>query len=209
MNAAEILTAIQASGASLRVEGGSLVASNASRIAPEIKVAIRTNKLQIITALSEAVCAQCGAGNYEGASVGPADTGCTVEIVELPQALRYRKVFAFLQLQPPALVPVERWQRCVADGSRFLAQWGEPAELLGWSSADLFGLHKPPDNPHPSYSRLSRYDCLGLCWALQGRPVTMLTADSATIKTISGTLNFYRYNRPGFGPLGDSLDDFG
>ena len=51
MNAAEILTAVRASGASLRVEGGSLVASNASRLPPEIKTAIRENKPQIITAL--------------------------------------------------------------------------------------------------------------------------------------------------------------
>ena len=60
MNAAEILTAVRASGASLRVEGGSLVASNASRLPPEIKTAIRENKPQIITALS--VCVQCGSG---------------------------------------------------------------------------------------------------------------------------------------------------
>ena len=60
MNAAEILTAVREAGAALRVEGGSLVASNASRLPPEIKTAIRENKPQIITALS--VCAQCGSG---------------------------------------------------------------------------------------------------------------------------------------------------
>ena len=52
MNAAEILTAVREAGAALRVEGGSLVASNASRLPPEIKTAIRENKPQIITALS-------------------------------------------------------------------------------------------------------------------------------------------------------------
>ena len=41
MNAAEILVAVQEAGATLRVDGDSLVASNASRIAPVLKAAIR------------------------------------------------------------------------------------------------------------------------------------------------------------------------
>lgn len=145
---------------------------------------------------------------YGATSADPSGTGCKVEIVELPQAQRYRKVFAFLQLQPPALVPVERWQRCVEDGSRFLAKWGDQAEALGWSSADLFGLHIPSANPHPSYSRLSRYDETGLCWLLQGRPVVALTADTAAIENKTGNITVYRrHNKPGLGPLGDSLGD--
>ena len=73
---------------------------------------------------------------------------------------------------------------------------------------DLFGLHRPPEQPGPTYDRLARYDHLGLIWAVQGRKVVAITADSATIKTKRGTLNFYRHSRPGLGPLGDSLDDF-
>jgi hypothetical protein len=135
--------------------------------------------------------------------------GCKVEVVELPQAPRYRKAFGFLQLRPPALVPVERWRQCVQDGSRFLAKWGEQAEALGWTAADLFGLHTPPAKPHPTYSRLSRYDCTGLIWLLQGRAVVALTADTATIRNpATGSLTTYRrFNKPALGPLGDSLDD--
>jgi hypothetical protein len=147
---------------------------------------------------------------YRAASVGPDGTGCKVEIVELPAAGRYRKVFAFLQLKPPALVPVERWKQCVKDGSRFLAKWGEQAEALGWTPADLFGLHTPPERPHPSYNRLSRYDCTGLCWLLQGRPIVALTADTAAIENpATGAITTYRrFNKPALGPLGDSVDDF-
>jgi len=47
---------------------------------------------------------------YRATSVGPDGVGCKVEIVELPQAPRYRKAFGVLQLRPPALVPVERWK---------------------------------------------------------------------------------------------------
>jgi hypothetical protein len=146
---------------------------------------------------------------YRAASVGPDGTVCKVTIVELPQAQRYRKTFALLQTKCPALVPPNRWKACVEDGKRFLAKWGEQAEALGWTSADLFGLHSPPDNPHPSYNRLSRYDCTGLCWLLQGRRVTALTEATAAIENPTGAITVYRkHNKPALGPLGDSLDDF-
>jgi hypothetical protein len=145
---------------------------------------------------------------YRAASTGPDGTGCRVEIVELPQAQRYRKTFALLQTRCPSHVPIGRWKQCVEDGKRFLAKWGEQAEALGWTSEDLFGLHTPPADPHPSYSRLSRYDCTGLVWLLQGRPVVALTADTASIRHLTGNVTVYRrFNKPALGPLGDSMDD--
>jgi hypothetical protein len=190
MTAADIISAVRQAGAALRIEGDSLVASNASRLAPDLKAAIRENKPQIITAL-----------------VG---LRCKVTIIEIPATgLRYRRTFGRLQLKPPALVSVERWRQCVQDGSKFLAVWGEQAEAMGWTAKDLFDLHKPPDKPHPNYNRLSRYDCTGLIWLLQGRPVAALTETTASIrnpKTSTITV-FRKNNRPALGPLGDSLDD--
>jgi hypothetical protein len=145
---------------------------------------------------------------YRATSVGPDGVGCKVEIVELPQAGRYRKVFGVLQLKHPALVDVARWRQCVEDGKRFLAMWGEQAEALGWMSADLFGLHTAPERPHPSYRRLSRYDATGLVWLLQRRPVVALTEITAAIENASGNVTVYRkHNKPALGPVGDSLDD--
>jgi hypothetical protein len=146
---------------------------------------------------------------YQATSAEPDGTACKVEIIELPQAGRYRKVFGVLQLRPPAYIPEDRWRRAIADGRAFLQQWGETAQRLGWTSADLFGLHAPPAKPHPSYSRLSRYDCTGLCWLLQGRPVVALTEATAAIENPTGAVTVYRkHNKPALGPLGDSLDDF-
>jgi hypothetical protein len=190
MNAAEILTAVRQVGAALRVEGGSLVASNASRIAPAIKPAIRLQKPELISAL-----------------LAPS---CKVTIVEIPrEAGRYKRTFAHLQLRPPAHIPEDRWQQAVEDGRAFLHQWGEQAERLGWDSRDLFGLHAPPAQPHPSYRRLSRYDQTGLCWLLGGREVLALTEATATIRNSeTGATTTYRcFNKPALGPLGDSLDD--
>ena len=43
-----------------------------------------------------------------------------------------------------------------------LYSWGEKAEVLGWTTADLFGLAPVPQRPTAHYRRLSRYDLTGL-----------------------------------------------
>jgi hypothetical protein len=147
---------------------------------------------------------------YRAASAEPDGTGCKVTIVEIPaKGLRFRLTYAHLQLRSPACVPEDRWRQCIEDGRAFLHQWGESAQRLGWMSADLFGLHQPPERPHPSYRRLSRYDSTGLIWLLQGRPVVALTVDTASIRRPTGSITVFRKNnRPAYGPVGDSLDDF-
>jgi hypothetical protein len=122
---------------------------------------------------------------------------------------RFGRTLSALEARCPDLVPAARWQAAVEDGRRFLARWGEQADALGWTARDLFGLHKPPEKPHPSYSRLSRYDKTGLIWLLQGRPVVALTEASAAIQNPTGAITVYRrHNKPALGPVGDSLDDF-
>jgi hypothetical protein len=122
---------------------------------------------------------------------------------------RYGRVMAVLEACCPELVPVDRWQLAVEDGRRFLARWGEQAEALGWTARDLFGLQQPPEDPHPSYSRLARYDESGLVWLLRGREVIVLTEATAAIQSSTGATTIYRrHNKPALGPLGDSLDDF-
>jgi hypothetical protein len=120
------------------------------------------------------------------------------------------RVLTVLETRCPDHVPIGRWQHAVVDGRAFLARWGEQASELGWSARDLFGLAPVPDGPHPSYRRMSRYDCIGLIWLLEGKEVIALTAESASIRNpITGNITVYRrFNKPAYGPLGDSLDDF-
>jgi len=121
---------------------------------------------------------------------------------------RYSWVVTALEAGCPDLVPVNRWQLAVDDARAFLARWGDQAEALGWEAKHLFGLHKPPAQPHPSYRRLSRYDETGLVWLLQGRKVVALTETTATIQNPAGAITIYRrHYKPAFGPVGDSLDD--
>jgi len=142
------------------------------------------------------------------AAAGPDHTKVT--IVEIPrEAGRFKRTFGHLQLKPPAMVDVDRWRQAVRDAKRFLAKWGDQAQALGWTSADLFGLAPIPDKPHPSFNRLSRYDLTGLVWLLEGRAVVALTEATATVKSKTGNITTYRrFNKPALGPVGDSLEDF-
>jgi hypothetical protein len=145
------------------------------------------------------------------AAVGLDGLGSEIAVAEFSSAgARYREAFAFLPLRSPAHISVERWQQTVEDGRSLVAAWGEQADALGWDSRDLFGLDIPPADPHPSYSRLSRYDNTGLCWLLQGKEVIAMTADTATIRNSrTGAITIYRrFDKPALGPVGDTLDDF-
>ena len=117
--------------------------------------------------------------------------------------------FAVLERRCPDCVDRTPWHQAVDDGRRFLATWGDQAAALGWSGEELFGLHDSPTKPHPSYNRLSRYDCTGLIWLLGGNPVVAMTETTAAVQHESGSITVYRkFNKPALGPLGDSLDDF-
>jgi len=120
---------------------------------------------------------------------------------------RFGRIYSLLEARCPDHVPADRWQQAVENGRAFLATWGEQAQALGWTSADLFGLHTPPERPHPSYRRLSRYDATGLIWLLESRPVVALTDRTAAIENPTGSITVYRkHNKPALGPVGDSLD---
>ena len=106
-------------------------------------------------------------------------------------------------------VPRDRWQQTTEDSEAFVSQWGKQALALEWTPRDLWGLPNSPDNPAPSYSRLSRYDETGLLWLLQGKSVTALSIQTAVIKSATGAITRYRKDsKPALGPLGDSPDGF-
>jgi hypothetical protein len=98
-----------------------------------------------------------------------------------------------LERRRPEYVPVDRWRQCLSDGRRFLAEWASQAEAFGWSAKDIFGLLDVPEDVHPSFSRLSRYDAIGLCWLLDGGKVLAMTEATAWIETRTrARLRFYR-----------------
>lgn len=122
---------------------------------------------------------------------------------------RFGRTFAELEQRCPDYVDPVHWHQAVEDGQQFLAKWGPQAEALGWTPAEVFGLPTPPSNPHPSYDRMARYDDRGLLWLLEGRTIVAMSSSTAAIQHKTGAITSYRkHNKPGLGPLGDSLDDF-
>ena len=87
-----------------------------------------------------------------------------------------------LERRRPDHIEAADWQHAVEDAHRFLIQCGERATALGWVELDVFSLPPVPSNPHPNWQRLARVDQLGLVWLTHGRPVTSITAESATIR---------------------------
>jgi hypothetical protein len=67
------------------------------------------------------------------------------------------------------------------DAVCFLDQWGEQAELLGWTAEHVFGIHPT--------AGINRHDQTGLCWMLKGERVVLLIATEARL---SGGLAYYR-----------------
>ena len=136
-------------------------------------------------------------------------TSASVSESEVRASTSFSHCLAALVERCPDLIHGRRWQQAVEDGRCFLAQWGDQAYALGWSTQDLFGLATLPDGPTPNYRRLSQYDQTGLIWLLEGRPVVAITEGTAAIQNPAGNFAVYRKaNKPAFGPVGDSLDDF-
>jgi hypothetical protein len=106
------------------------------------------------------------------------------------------EAFEAVESRCPDHIEPEDWQQAVEDGRRFLARWGEQAAALGWTARDLFGLHRVPDKPTPTYRRLSRYDATGLIWLLRGRLVVALTTNTAAIENPTGAVTVYN-KKPG------------
>jgi hypothetical protein len=87
---------------------------------------------------------------------------------------------------PPGMIGAPRWDNMIANAREFSRTWGAHALGLGWTAADLFGLH--PRAP------LVRHDCKGLAFLLSdGDRVVAMTDSSATVEKQSGArLTFYR-----------------
>jgi hypothetical protein len=212
MSAVQAIKVARAAGIEFSVDGNRLLIDAASEPPVSVIEELRQHKLEIVKLLrSEGRLPEIPEipGSLEG------DDRREDGVCDLPQqtsgdhsADSFASALAILRRYRPAYVLEADWQQMIDDAEVFVATWGHKAETLDWSVDDLFGLHEPPARPHPSYRRLSRYDCAGLIWLLQGRPVIAVTDKEALILARSGaTVTYRKHNKPAFGPLGDCLDD--
>jgi len=102
---------------------------------------------------------------------------------------------------PPYDISPARWLRFIDDCGQFLDEdWAAGAAALGWGPLDLFGCNR--DKP---FARISQ---AGLLWLLEGRRLSVLTCDTATITRPSGShVTFYRRRLETGGVLAWELAD--
>jgi len=89
--------------------------------------------------------------------------------------------------RPPHGFGAARWLQVVNDAGLLLDRWGSQLDRLGWEDHDLWACD--PAAPE------RRVDLAGLALAVSGRDVLCVTANTATIKTTSGTLTYNRRPR--------------
>lgn len=97
-------------------------------------------------------------------------------------------------LPPPPDISPKRWQQIIDDGGRFLDQWADQANRLGWTTLEVFGISlRAPEQ---------RLDMRGLVPALGGHRIIMLTAVAATIEVQRNRqLRVFRKSEDGAVPI--------
>jgi hypothetical protein len=80
-------------------------------------------------------------------------------------------------------IPRMKWIALLNAVDRFMERWAAQAAKPGWQAVDLFGCH--PEVPE------ARVDCQGLCWFLANATLVDLTAQAASIRLKSGTVQTY------------------
>ena len=87
--------------------------------------------------------------------------------------------------RPPKGFPATDWHHLHRDAGPFLATWGVKAIAFGWSTLDVFGVHR--------IAPAANYSAMGLVPLLRGSSVVAMTTDTATIRRDTGAhLTFRR-----------------
>jgi hypothetical protein len=171
MTAAEALRAARDAGVVVKLNGDKLKVEAVIPPPPVVLEALRLNKADIIELLKSPPVAPWDDAEEERAAVIEFDGGAPRLWAEALARLDPAK--------PPGDVPERRWVQFIDDCGLFLdGGWAARAERLGWGPPQLFGCHR--DKP---FARISQ---AGLLWIVEGRTISELTADAATITTASG-----------------------
>lgn len=167
--ARELLDEAQRHGVAIRAEDGQLKLKAPTEPPADLIERLRLHKADIIAELDNT-------SFDERAAIAEFDAGVRRDWAE---------GFACLDAeQPPADVPLRRWQQFVDDCGRFLDDgWATRAFALGWGPLDLFGCDR--------YAPFTRIDRMGLLWLLNGRRLVVMTDATAVIEDISGTRKAY------------------
>lgn len=88
-------------------------------------------------------------------------------------------------LKVPVDIAPHRWALFLSDAARLLHDHGAELNRGGWDALDLFGLHRSVP--------LTRPDCMGLAWLLNGRGIGLITPETVAVLAVGGhTLRAWR-----------------
>jgi len=126
--------------------------------------------------LKEASAAETPASTLATSPDTEATTQDESRVLEEPGQLReWRDAFSAIDRdRPPKGYQEDLWHYLHRDAVAFLDTWGETAAALGWSTLDLFGVHR--------LAPTANYSAMGLLPLLRGSVVVAMTADSATVR---------------------------
>lgn len=79
---------------------------------------------------------------------------------------------------------ISRWEELLDDAGRFIDTWARQASALGWTTADVFGIH--PTLPE------ARHDMKGLIAVLRGGRVVAMSESGAVIQSPTGARHSFR-----------------
>ena len=174
MGAQLVFDALQHAGLTLYLlDGGILRASPPEAVTPEARAMIRGHKAALVALLKN------GGGNpsttpppsepsdslLDGTQAALIGDGVPVEWIEGLAQLK--------AVQRPRDIPPKKWRSVIDAAATFSDRWAVKAYELGWTTAEVFGIHhaKP----------LVRVDVMGLLLAMSGHGVHLveLTQDTA------------------------------
>ncbi len=138
-------------------------------------------------------CGSCGSSTRTTA--GGSDQSCSVQPFDgLDLALAEMEgvpeewltgLASMARMAAPAGITPTDWEGFVAGATRLLENWGAQLAALGWTTADLFAVHR--------FRPTNRNDCAGLVRFVGHNDVRAVTATTVTLRTASGaTQTFYR-----------------
>ena len=176
-NAFQLVQEVEANGGGLMVSGDGIKVTFSDPLPDELVDNLRSHKAEIIDFLEKKTPEK----DPKSEPFDDTDFDERAAMVEygagVPRA--WADGFARLCTLPRHPDYTEtRWQGLIDDAGLFLDQWAAKVDGLGWKTQEVFGVH----HAKPS----TRIDLQGLVPCIRGRKVIAVSADSATIETITG-----------------------
>jgi hypothetical protein len=177
MSALPLIEAVQRAGGAVTLNGDRLRLSAAEPLPENLLQELRLHKAEVLDHLRLARrSAREGTKAVTPTSAGALPVDTVAAWADGVSRLR--------AMSPPPTYPAKAWQQLVVDADRFLDDWAQQAEALGWPGWELFGCHRR--------APWGRIQAMGFLLLLKGNEIAAMTPGEAVIRTRMGARQTYR-----------------